>query len=560
MKFLVRCAACALLVVVQLVGAQVVTAQSSLVPALHPVYSWLEMQRVNGRVPSYQDEVRPQSRATVLLLLRELAADSLTLSGAHRHLLRDFLNEFDTNRLIANRAYVGDFFRGLPGSIKDVITSRKDAVVYAGQSADSVFSGAFYFQFSLGDMRLTENGQTKTGYLTGKGFKAFVNTSFGLGLHVQADNVDITQNRELLMRDEKWGTALGYRAQQRSASSSYESFISYRRPFLELHLGRGSLAMGPAVTDQLMIRPEAPNIGFFRLQLGTPRLNLVSLQGNLDYDPSNVQEVYGTDTITVRKAPDRWIAMQRLTWQPVRQLTVAVHEMTIYSARGLDPDYLNPVNPHFFSQWDKGDRDNSFAGLDVVTRPVRGTELFGSLLIDDIRELTQLVKLDTSKVILAVGGRQRLLQNVQLGASYTRSDAYMYTHYLPLNTWEQSGRPLGASLGPNATEVAGRVTTWLPLRTRIILGARVVKQGLNPIDIEGREVNVGGNLFKGEPNVYPGLFNGADLHRTRRLELEIESEPIRSLNVSLRIQDAKVTQGRQLPSNRFVDFRLRYGF
>lgn len=541
--------------------AMPLAAQSSLVPALHPVYDWLEMLRVNGLVPSYQHEVRPQSRATINTLLHELERDSLQLSRAHRMLLHDFLNEFDMQRLVENRGFTRDFLHDFPRSIIPAVTSRKDPVIYAAQSRDSMFSGAFYFQFGLGDLRLTQQGTTTSGYLTSKGFKLFANTKFGVGFHVEAENTAISRNRELLARDEKLGTAFGYRAQMRSASSSFETFVSYRRPYLELHLGRGSVAMGPAITDPLVIRSDAPNIGFFRLQIGNPTLNLVSLQGSLEADPETLQQTYQGDTISVRYAPQRWVSLQRLTWQPISQLNMALHEMTIYSARGLDLDYLNPVNPQFFSQWDKGDRDNSFAGVDIITRPVRGTELFGSLLIDDIKELTELFKFDTSKVIVAVGGRQKLLQNVQLGASYTRSDAFTYTHYQRLNVWEQSGRPLGQSIGPNAKELAVRLTSWLPLRTRVMVGTRFIRQGLNPVDSEGRETsNVGGNLFEGEANNYPGLFHGADIHDTRRIELQIETELIRGLRISLRAQDDKVTRGLQLPSNRFVDFRLRYGF
>ncbi|MBC8088963.1 MAG: hypothetical protein H7Z40_16990 [Phycisphaerae bacterium] len=556
-----RSACAAVLLVTSALSADSLRAQSSLVPANHPVYSWLEMQRVNGRVPTYQDEVRPQSRATVLLLLRELAGDSLNLARSHRHLLRDFLNEFDTERLIANRLITRDFFRNFPGSVKDAIAARTDPVLYAGRTADSVFSGAFYLQIGLGDMRLSENGDTRSGYLTTKGFKAFVNTSFGLGFHAQAENAYINSNRELLARDEKLGSPFQYRAEKSDASSSYEAFVSYRRPYLEAHFGRGSIAMGPALTDPLIMRPDAPNISFLRFQIGTPKLNLVSLHGSLDADPFLSTAFYNGDSVTTRVSPNRWVGMHRLTWQPKKQLTLALHEMTVYGARGFDFDYVNPVNPQFLSQRDKGDRDNLFIGADIIVRPVAGTELFGSLLLDDIKRLGQLVKLDTSKLILAVGARQRLLQNVQLGASYTRSDPHMYTHWLQLNGWEQFGRPLGHTIGPNATEKALRITSWLPLRTRLVVGARYIKQGLNPVDVEGRVVkNVGGDLLNGLPNDYPGLFNGADLYNTRRIEVELETEIIRALNISLKLHDASVDGGQQLRSNRFVDFRLRYGF
>lgn len=542
-------------------GARSAAAQSSLVPALHPVYDWLEMQRVNGFAPSYQHEVRPQSRATIVALLQALEKDSLKLSRAHRSLLRDFLNEFDMPRLIANGLLSKKFFRGLPGSIKSNTIARTDPYLYASQTRDSVFSGAFYVNVGLGDLRSTESGQTHSGYLSTKGFKAFVNTSFGVGLHAEGVNYAISQNRELLALDDKLSSPYQYRVEKSDAGSIYEAFVSYRRPYFEAHFGHGSLSMGPSVTDPIIVRPTAPNVSFLRLQLGTPKLNFVSLQGALDSDPYLTTTIYNGDTVPTRKAAQRWFAMQRLTWQPVKQVTFALHELAVYSARGLDIDYVNPVNLQFLSQRDKGDRDNLFIGADLIARPIAGTELFATTLLDDIKRLGQLATLDTSKLILTVGGRQRLLQNVQLAASYTRSDAFTYTHWLPLNAWEQDGKALGQSIGPNAKEVAIRLTSWLPLRTRVLVGTRYLKQGLNPVDIEGHEIaNVGGNLLDGEANNYPGLFNGADVYDTRKLELEIETELIRALNISFRLQDSKVTGGLQLRSNRTMDFRLRYGF
>lgn len=536
-------------------------AQSSLVPALHPVYDWLEMQRVNGFAPSYQNEVRPQSRATIVALLHALENDSLKLSGAHRKLLRDFLNEFDMSRLIANRGFTREFFGGLPRSVVPAVKQRKDPVLYASQTADSVFSGAFYLNAGLGSLRQTTNGETASGYLSAYGFKAFVNTSFGLGMHAEGVNYSINDHRELLQRDDKWSAPYQYRVEKSDAASVYEAFISYRRPYVEAHFGHGSLSMGPSVTDPIIVRPTAPNLSFFRLQVGTPKLNFVSLQGALESDPYLTTTISGGDTVPTRKSAQRWFAMQRLTWQPAKQLTLALHELTVYSARGVDIDYVNPVNLAFLSQRDKGDRDNLFIGADVIVRPIAGTEVFATTLLDDIKRLSQLATLDTSKLILTIGARQKLLQNLQFATSYTRSDAFTYSHWLPLNAWEQNGKALGQGIGPNATEVAARVTSWLPLRTRVMVGMRSIKKGLNPVDTTGREtVNVGGNLLNGEANNYPGLFNGADVYKTRLTELEIETELIRALNISFKLQDAKITGGAQLPSNRYFDFRLRYGF
>ena len=140
------------------------------------------------------------------------------------------------------------------------------------------------------------------------------------------------------------------------------------------------------------------------------------------------------------------LQQQRITWQPSSKVTFALHEMVVYSDRGIDLDYLTPTNPIFFSQLSKGDLDNWLGGIDLIVRPVAGTEVFGSLLVDDIVKSMALFGGDSVKAIYALGLHQRLLDNVQLGASYTRSDPFTYSHKFYLNGWEDAGRPLGQEL------------------------------------------------------------------------------------------------------------------
>src|SRR5690349_12656483 len=100
-------------------------AQASIVPASHPVYDWLLQERIEGRLPTYQHEVRPMSRATIVGHLKTLAAMEDKLSAGERKLLNDFRNEFEMDRLVANRGWTGPFLRGLPGSIPGAIRDRR---------------------------------------------------------------------------------------------------------------------------------------------------------------------------------------------------------------------------------------------------------------------------------------------------------------------------------------------------------------------------------------------------------------------------------------------------
>jgi hypothetical protein len=88
-----------------------------------------------------------------------------------------------------------------------------------------------------------------------------------------------------------------------------------------------------------------------------------------------------------------------------------------------------------------------------------------------------------------------------------------------------------------------------------MLGGRFIRKGLNPPGL-----NVGGDLLAGLGTLAVPLYEGADVHDRRVLEAVLETEPYRGLRFSLSVADTDVLKGSRIPSERFVDFRLSYGF
>lgn len=540
--------------------ASLVEAQSSVVPAHHPVYEWLLTQRVNGIVTGYRHEIRPMSRGDVLGFLNQAQSKQSDLSRTDQLLLHDFFNEFDFRRFRHNRTFIQDAIGWFSHSVPQGVTARRDPHLFAPITPDSVLYGAFYVQYTFGNFSLRDDAGKRNGPISAVAMKGFLNHSNGFGMHIEAENASIHGNIPLLRYDPQWGHTHEQDVTTRAGNPSstsyrYEGFVSYQRPYLSIHFGTGATSLGPYVTEPLIIREDAPYFTSFRYDIGTPKLMFTYMHGHLFSEASFSQRIYMGDTITVRRSPERWITMHRLTIEPIPQITFGLYETVIYSARGLDVNYLNPMFPYIFGEYNSGDRDNNLLGADVVARPIPGTELFGSLLIDDMPSIDKIVKLDSTKMIFTVGMHQRLPANLQLGMSYTRSDAHMYSHYMRLNTYENLNRALGHSIGPNAEEWAIRLTSRLPYRTRIMAGYRFIRKGLNP---PGE--NVGGDLLNGLNTLAVPLYEGADLHDRRLLELDVVTEPYRGIRFALGIADTRVLKGAQIPSETFVDFRFSYGF
>jgi hypothetical protein len=153
----------------------------------------------------------------------------------------------------------------------------------------------------------------------------------------------------------------------------------------------------------------------------------------------------------------------------------------------------------------------------------------------------------------------RLPFDVKFGFSYTRIDAYVYTSGVLSDAWEISNVPIGPANGPNSDEFAFRLTRWFPWRTRVMIGTRHIRKGLDPVDASGNVTIVGGGIGDNVDTKGPFLL-GSDLQTYRLDELQIETEPIRGLKMSAGMQSVAVISGTRIPASHTLLIRMSYGF
>jgi hypothetical protein len=436
-----------------------------------------------------------------------------------------------------------------------------------------VFSGAVWTTRGAGNAYERVVGD-RSYYLTlvSRGWRAFVNTTFGLGAHVEFDDASATGGDvPLLGLEPKFTADWKYR---RFAGGAWhdDAWVSFANRFIRVDYGTGDASYGPAVTDALVLRSDGPDMTQLRAQVGTEKLRFLYTHGSLDARPLATTDTFVTydgRRIVTPAQPQRWVMMHRLTWSPTPKWTFSGHEMVVYGGRGPDARYLVPVLPVLgkLNEEDIGNVDNGFVGADVIYRPVAGTELFASLLIDDLweKKFSRLVNVgrsdSTLKVAVSAGIEQRLPGDVRLALGFLHTDPWTYVHWDLLGAWETNGYPMGAGIGPNSDELAIRVTRWFPLRTRVMLGARRIRNGFNPVDANGGVVkDVGGDLMA-TSDAFGYFMRGADIQAYHRVEFELESEPLRGLKVTLRKSAVNVYQGTRIPSREGTTFfRLSYGF
>lgn len=539
--------------------------QISLVPANHDVYDWLHQQRINGSIRAFQYEDLPITRGEIVTFLKEIEKEKTSLSKSDKATLDAFLLEMDPMYL--ERAQEIGIFTG-EGKIFDrlihAFSFKEEPHVFVVSDSTTNVSAAFDIMFGRAHVFAKEEDDNLSSTYYYKGVRAYGSVQNIIGLHFEADNVSTTGDIELIRRDKNWGYSDSIIRQNQSSSYNYEAFATIKKDLLSLDIGRGSLRIGPGISSSIILRETAPNFNWLRFKLSGSRVKYTAIHGSLYAAPFNDVVRVGADTVRTRVAPERWIALHRISVRPFDRLQISFTEMLTYSNRDSDLAYLNPVAPVFFSELENSDRDNAFIAMDIVAQPIDQLELFGSILIDDLVSFKQIIKDDgaaNDDVALNFGAIATLPFSSQFGIEYTRIEPFVYTHWQRLNTFEQRDQSLGHFLGPNADQFEVRVKKWLPLRAWVQASFRNVRKGFNPLNAENNEIeNVGGNLLQGRGNTGFIMFQNSDLNKWREFEFSFKVEPRRGIELSANILDRNILDGDRENNYLVGDFRLEIGF
>ena len=539
-------------------------AQVSLVPAQHSVYEWLHHQRVLGNIDRFSYEAQPLARGTLSSYLRHLDEQRDRLGDHDRVLLRQFLQELSLEGLQESAA--NNLFKGegsIPYRIIKSFKEQKEPHIYA--HADSGYAYAIDVFYGQSYLSTEDSVSSFNTVLVEKGLRGFASFYDRIGVHLEVGNLSAQSGNRGLRFNPLYNKTFSVAVEERGNSNYFEATASYQYKALSAHIGHGALRYGAGFGEPLALSRDASKFDWIRLNVDTRLFRYTALHASLASDTQNGKLILGGDTLATRIAPNRWLALHRFEFLPRDGLKFSFSEMIIYSARGTDYAYLNPVSPLFISELDGHDRDNALWLFDATWRVVPGVELYGTVLADDLQGLADLLAGDTGAVdndrAFDVGVTWALRQGWDFGARFVKIEPFVYTHWQQLNAFEQRGFPLGHSLGPNADRKSLRFRKWLPGRGWLAATLSWTRKGLNPIDAEGDIVeNVGGDISQGAGNTGFKFLEGADVQEYRELGIEAVIEPWRGIKISARYELRDITQGTRLPDWDLFDIRLTIGF
>ncbi len=476
--------------------------QAEDVPVGHPVYDFLKRLDVKGVIRGYDDVILPLSRRACAVLLVMADSNRAALSEAERGWLDDFLSEFRferTGSIAGMHSLIGSDAPTFGEAVERSFSDREKFLHAYSDSTVSFFANVLLeadVRRASGDLlqgtraEFVQAGGRIRGTLLGK-----------LGYFGQATNAQFWGSRDLLQRDRvlRQSLALGTGDSQNFDFS--EGHVRYDGGVASLFVGRTRLLWGTGVDQKMIVSDNSPVFDFIRADVAYKALRYTFVHGWLLGTKGSLVLRYSFDTTATFTEPiaaDKYFAAHRVGLSFPGVLDFGFQEMYIYSNRSVDLAYLNPLVLMESVQRARGERDNGLWTFDATAKFIRGLELRGTLLFDDIH----IPGIFTNKwydkhafQLTALWMDPLGVLNTSVMVEYTRVEPYVFGHERSRDdSYTNNGSLLGAAIGPNADSWFFRID-WLP-RRNLTLSARVLlgRKGMDVYDSAGRLIrNVGGD-------------------------------------------------------------------
>jgi hypothetical protein len=538
-------------------------AQSSLVPVYHEVYDWLHYQRISGNAERYNYEALPLTRGQITKVLNQIEPSAL--SYGQRKNLDSYLREFstDSTRKYSTNSYIQGDEKAYP-RIKNLILSEEEPHVYVWADDKSTIAldwvvgrGAVYVE----DGEVSYNSP----YYTYGAIRSYGTFYDLFGYHYeQWRAVDVGDDEAfnyIPFLTRNWKTLVGIG----SNKHHLENFVGFSKDIFSLHIGRGMLKYGVGDRNNLVFSRESIPFDWIRFNINSKYVDYSVIHGNLSWKPVQ-SPLEGSPGQLTRVAPNRFTIHQRIQFQPTKWITFGFYELINYSNRKAEIAYINPVNRLSIMEWEMQDQDNGFAGFEGTLRPIKGLELFGEILIDDLGDAKDIFRFNTkfsnSNFARYAGINYATPIGLILKSTYQRIDPSMYAHKYALNAHAEKGIGLGSQVGPNAEEFRIGLEQWLTNRTRISFNYTYTRQGRNYTDDQGNFVDVGGSINDSyvAGNRKPTTFMAGDLHRWNEIDFGIQSDFWRGVRFSLDLRYRTMLEGEQLNDLFFINSTIIVGY
>lgn len=512
--------------------AQEETVPLNALPNAVSIYDFLKAMRVKHVITTFRDDNLNLSRKEVLQRLAEIEAKSEMLSATERQLVERFKLTFGEQPDSLTARF---FDSGSTQATLEGIFSNREKLFYRWREQESNLFievvGNGYFAAEV------ESPRNTTVYDIGLRFRGTLFSRLGYNFTILkgayggagslateivpalATNFKFLENADVINNYDVAEGYLRYAAEIQGAE-------------IYAQLGREPIKYGLGYGSRLVLSGEGPTMDFIKFGVNYGIVSYSSVHG------STVGEFNfdRTENYTKFFAANRFkVALKDL-------FDIGIGETVIYSGRGLDLAYLNPLLFYKFAEQSLQDRDNGQLFFDIQTHFWKGVELQGSVLLDETPVFDN-ADSERNKFAYQVGALLYPfagIENLELAVEYTRIRPYVYTHSFSenRNTYSAFGKGIGHRIGPNADEIYARISYNAAVWLRATLEFQRIRKGENRVGADGGLLqNVGGDIFtpfnsnRDNPNV---PFLDGDLLNRTIVTASVRLEPLKNYVIDIR--------------------------
>lgn len=533
--------------------------QQENVPIDHGVYKFLKEMSVKGIIADVHDDNPLMSYEEVKTLLEEISFKANELSSTEKNILKKFQDEFYYDKADSSNTMqifgtsdrystnTSDLFSG---KIKRAYTYRNEGVNLTLSILGRVIHGE-NFSPKLDNTEMFDGGFRLRGTLFDKlGYNLSFIKGGIKGDVAFAATVDprMKYNFKYVENIENIG--------------NYDFTEGYLRYFIQpvknmgiaLEFGREKMTLGYGYGNKLIISGNHPVFDFIKFDFNYGVFSFISCQASTvgDYTPN-------IDSLNYTK----YIAINQIKLSFKEKIDVAIGESIIYSGRGLDLTYLNPLVFLKFAQMSIQDRDNAQAWVQVQTHFIKNLELQGTFFMDDdpfgnLQDLNNYIN-KTGYSLGMFWYSPFSISDLSLVFEYTRIRPYVYSHHDRHDTYTAWGQILGDSIGPNSDEIFLRLAYNANASLRLNFDFQHIRHGANIYDPFGNLIfNAGGDVFVDHRDridpVDIEFLNGERIN-TNIFTFGVRYEPIRQVFLDLMFK--KIVQKN---ATRDISNNSSYGY
>ncbi len=463
------------------------------VPVVHPVYDFLARASVRGMLGDFSLASLPLQRKEIAKALAMLAkVGEEQLGHADMVLLKKYCREFLEYQT--------------PSAAVVLSPSDSTQILFDYLLSDNVEKYLYHYEDStdavsvvpLGSLeyRKLQSDSAGSAVLGQVGFRLYGTISGHVGYLLQLTNGSVLGGERrvalhdpTLRRNVKFG-------ELNSDFDFTESHVRVDYDRFYAIIGRETRLAGAGYFNHMLLSNGAPTFDAVTVGARFERFDYRFMHGGLLAQPLSGATSGATVVI-----PSKYFAMHRFafhdTWGEL-----AITESVVYSERGADLAYLNPLSFFKSIEHAQRDRDNPALAFDATVRPVNGVEIRGSFYLDDLR----FEKIGTdywgNKSAWNIGAMYASDNNVDFAAEYAVVYPYTFSHFNSQNAVTNDGLQMSGSIPPNSDRLSAMLRWWWGQRYPIVLTVSSLRHGRNMYDSEGALLhNVGG-----------------DIHQTRRWE------------------------------------------